>query len=233
MNMPTVFTIGESIYDIIFKNDKPVTARPGGSMLNSAVSLGRCGLRVEMITEMGKDHVGDLIQTFLKENGVFTSYVKPSPSFKTPVSLAFLDGHGQAQYSFYKHYPEDRLNINWPQAGRGDVVLFGSFYSLDPSIRGKISHFLKNAKQNGALIFYDPNIRKNHLHEIRELIHFVHENISLADIVRGSDEDFENLFGLTEGEKTFEYVQRTGCDHLIITRGNKGADLYSDHIRMK
>ena len=229
--MPTIFTIGETVYDIIFKNGQPEAARAGGSMLNSAVSLGRCGLKVEMITELGDDQVGKLVLEFLGNNGVSTSFIKPAAGFKTPVSLAFLDGSGDASYSFYKHYPEDRLKIKWPEPKKGDVVLFGSFYSLNQAIRDRIVSFVKKAKHNGALIIYDPNIRKNHLAEIRRLMHLVEENITLADIVRGSDEDFENLFGMIDSEKIYEKVMKAGCRNLIITRGKWGAELLSPNYR--
>jgi fructokinase len=110
-------------------------------------------------------------------------------------------------------------------------VLFGAFYSLDPAIRQKIAGFVKKAKQNGAFIMYDPNIRKSHLGETRKLMDYVEENIALADIVRGSDEDFENLFGLTEGEKVFEHISAAGCKYLIYTRNSQGAELFSDEVR--
>jgi fructokinase len=172
------------------------------------------------------------VLNFLTENGVSTSFIKPSAEFKTPVSLAFLDDKGNAQYSFYKHYPEDRLNITWPEAGRGDVVLFGSFYSLDQAIRSKIISFVKQAKQNGAIIIYDPNIRKNHLGEIRKLMHLVEENIALADIVRGSDEDFENLFGKNNNDDVFARIREAGSIALIITRNKEGVDLITSSIKL-
>jgi fructokinase len=77
----------------------------------------------------------------------------------------------------------------------GDVVLFGSFYSLDPAVHDKIISFVRKSKENGAIIIYDPNIRRNHLTEVIELMQNVGENISLAHIVRGSNEDFLNLYG--------------------------------------
>jgi fructokinase len=230
--MPTIFTLGETIFDIIFRQNQPVAAKPGGSMLNTAVSLGRCGLKVEMMTELGQDRVGRLVLDFLSENGVSTSFIKPTAGFKTPVSLAFLDEQGNAQYSFYKNYPEDRLNFIWPEASRGDVVLFGSFYSLDQAIRPKIISFIKKARQNGAIIIYDPNIRKNHLEEIRKLMHFVEENISLADIVRGSDEDFENLFGTNNPDEVFARIRENGNASLIMTRNKYGVDLLSSSLKI-
>lgn len=223
--MNSVFAIGETVYDIIFRNGQPVAARPGGSMLNSAVSLGRCGVKVEMITETGDDQVGKLVLDFLGENGVSTSFIRPVSGFKTPVSLAFLDDQGNANYSFYKKYPDERLNIEWPVAKHGDVVLFGSFYSLDPAVHDKITSFVRKSKENGAIILYDPNIRKNHLREIRGLIQGVGENISLAHIVRGSDEDFLNLFGLDNSEEITAKIRQYGCHNLIITRGREGAEV--------
>lgn len=230
--MPTIFTIGETIYDIIFVHGQPKAARPGGSMLNTAVSLGRCGMKVEMITELGRDQLGQMVLDFLAANGVSTSFIRPVDGFKTPVALAFLDENGNADYSFYIKYPENRLDYLLPEPKKGDVVLFGSFYSLDPPIRQKIVSFLEKARQNGAFIIYDPNIRKNHLEEIRKLMHLVEENISLADIVRGSDEDFENLFGINDGEKVFEKLKVVGCRNLIYTMSSKGADFFSDSLQV-
>jgi len=230
--MPTIFTIGETIYDIIFKQGQPVAAKPGGSMLNTAVSLGRCGLKVEMITELGQDKVGQTVLEFLAANGVSTSFIRPVDGFKTPVALAFLDENGNADYSFYIKYPENRLDYLLPEPKKGDVVLFGSFYSLDPPIRQKIVSFLEKAKLDGAFIIYDPNIRKNHLEEIRKLMHLVEKNIALADIVRGSDEDFENLFGTNNTDAVFVHIQEAGSKAVIITRSKEGVDLMTSSIKL-
>lgn len=222
-----IYAIGETVYDIIFRDGTPVAARPGGSKLNSAVSLGRCGLDVEMITEIGDDTIGRLVINFLKDNGISTSFIHPAKGCKTPVSLAFLDENGNASYTFYKQYPARRLEVEWPVAGKGDIVLFGSFYCLDPAVRLKLIPFLQQAKDNGAFIVYDPNIRKNHLAEVRKMIRQVVENIALSGIVRGSDEDFLNLFGTHDTEKIFKKISSSGCNHLIITKGSDGAEFMS------
>ena len=38
-----IYTIGETLFDIIFKNGQPQAGKAGGAMLNSSVSLGRIG----------------------------------------------------------------------------------------------------------------------------------------------------------------------------------------------
>ena len=70
--MRKIFGIGETVLDIIFKDGQPQAAKAGGSVLNSAVSMGRMGLPVSFISEYGLDDVGELIDNFLNENGVNT-----------------------------------------------------------------------------------------------------------------------------------------------------------------
>ncbi|MBU3927393.1 MAG: carbohydrate kinase, partial [Bacteroidetes bacterium] len=69
------YTLGESLLDIIFTNLNDVAAKPGGSMLNAAVSLGRMNLPVTHISEMGSNMVAELMLDFLEKNGVNTDYI--------------------------------------------------------------------------------------------------------------------------------------------------------------
>ncbi len=73
--MKRVVGIGETVLDILFKNDQPMKAVPGGSTFNSIVSLGRAGVDCAMVTEVGGDHVGDIICKYLVDNGVSAEYV--------------------------------------------------------------------------------------------------------------------------------------------------------------
>ena len=87
--MNKIIGIGETILDILFKNDQPVKAVPGGSVFNSMISLGRMGLDAHIVSEVGNDHVGDIVIKFLDENGVNSTSVYRFADAKSPVSLAF------------------------------------------------------------------------------------------------------------------------------------------------
>ena len=224
--MPHIYAIGETIYDIIFKNDEPQTAKAGGSMLNTVVSLGRLGLPVHFISEYGSDGVGDIIGGFLESNGVDTTHVYRYGNGKTAISLAFLNEQNDASYSFYKLYPEKRLELELPKFKTGDIVLFGAFYSLMPEIRKQLISFVTAARDAGALIIYDPNMRSPHKDEIESLREFIYENISLADIVRGSDEDFNTIFNIDNGADAYDIVRKYDCNYLIYTKSNTGVGIY-------
>ncbi|MCX6283821.1 MAG: PfkB family carbohydrate kinase [Bacteroidetes bacterium] len=216
-----IYAIGETVLDIIFRDGKPVSAIPGGSMLNSAVSLGRAGLRVEFISEYGCDQTGGIIESFLQENKVGTRYIRRYTEGKTALALAFLDRRSNASYSFYTSYPKIRMKDPLPKVNKGDIILFGSIYAITPGIHGKITQWIGKAKTSGALVVYDPNFRKSHLDKLEQARPWIIKNISLADIVRGSDEDFLTIFNLKKADEVRTKIRACGCNNLIITRNSK------------
>jgi fructokinase len=229
MVMKRVFCIGETVFDIIFKDEKPLSAKAGGAMLNTSVSLGRLGLHVSFISEIGEDIVGSSIVDFLIENSVDTSFIDRFAEGKTAIALAFLDKYENASYTFYKLYPKERLNIILPLPGEGDILLYGSFLSISADVRNRLIKFIKSAVERKAIILYDPNFRKPHLKDLPVVKDMILENIALSDIVRGSDEDFELIFGCRNADEAYEEVKSQGCELLIYTRGNKSVEFRSNH----
>lgn len=225
--MRRIFTIGETVLDIIFKDGIPVAAKPGGSMLNASVTLGRLNIPVCFLSEYGTDQVGNMIDHFLSTNGIDMRYSYRFKDGKSALALAFLDKYQNAEYSFYKAYPQKRLNIEIPDITGEDIVLFGSFYGISPEVRETVLKILLTAKENKALIIYDPNFRKSHLHQLNELLPFIQENIQLADIIKGSHEDFETIFKAVTPGTAFSTLNDP-TKVLIYTAGNKGAFMHSE-----
>ena len=229
--MRSVFGIGETILDIIFKEEQPYKAVPGGSVFNGLVSLGRLHIPVTFISEVGKDQVGDLILRFMEQNHISTQFIDRFPDGKSPISLAFLDANRNANYTFYKDYPLQRLDVPFPRIEADDIFIIGSYYALNPALRPRMVEFLQYARERKAIIYYDLNFRKAHAHEAIRLMPTVLENLEFADIVRGSDEDFLNLFGQQDGERVYADHIQFYCDRLITTQGAKGVDLYTSRFK--
>ena len=229
--MRSVFGIGETILDIIFKEEQPYKAVPGGSVFNGLVSLGRLQVPVTFISEVGKDQVGELILRFMAQNHISTQYIDRFPDGKSPISLAFLDANRNAKYAFYKDYPTQRLEVPFPRIEADDIFIIGSYYALNPALRPRMVEFLQYAHERKAIIYYDLNFRKAHAHEAIRLMPTVLENLEYADIVRGSDEDFLNLFGEQAGDRVYADHIQFYCGRLIATCGAKGVDLYTSRFK--
>lgn len=217
--MRKVIGIGETVLDIIFKNGKPIEAVPGGSTFNALVSLGRAGVNASFISEAGNDRIGEYIIDFLRENGVNADNVSIFPDTKSPLSLAFLDEHNNAEYIFYKDHPHDQLEYVLPTIEPDDIVLFGSFFALNPVVRPQVAAFLEYARKQGAILYYDVNFRASHQNEIMKITPNLIENLEYADIVRGSEEDFGILYKKPEADKVYQAEISFYCKKMICTRG--------------
>lgn len=228
--MRKVIGIGETILDIIFREEQPHAAVPGGSTFNGLISLGRLGVPVSFISEVGNDHVGDIILKFMQENSLTTDYIDRFPDGKSPISLAFLDADSNADYTFYKDYPKQRLEVPLPDINEDDIFIFGSYYSLNPALRNRMVEFLDYARERKAILYYDPNFRKAHAHEAIRLTPTVLENFEYADIIRGSDEDFLNLFGKTDMKQVYTEHIQFYCNRFITTHGADGVHLFAGRL---
>ena len=229
--MPRVIGIGETVLDILFKNDQPQKAVPGGSTFNSIVSLGRAGVPCAMITQTGSDHIGDMICDFLRKNGVSDEFVCRQPNTKSHITLAFLNEYNDAQYEFYKDHASDLLTELKSERvkelmNEGDIVLFGSFFAINPVIRSVVGRLLKAAHEAGAWLYYDVNFRKNHIAELPTIMTNIEENMRLANVVRGSMEDFDYLFGLQDPDAIYKRVGQY-CPRLILTDGARSIRVYT------
>jgi fructokinase len=219
--MRKIYGIGETVFDIIFKNERPQAAKAGGAMLNSTVSLGRIGLPVSFISEYASDNVGKIIDNFLSENGVGTGYVDHYKDGKTKLALAFLNERNDASYTFYQDYPEKRLSIDLPVICKDDIILCGSIYSITGEIMKKFMNLITKAKENDAIVIYDPNFRPSHSSDLETLMPMIIENMRAAKLVRGSNEDFKNIFGANTPDEAWNAVRKY-CDCLVYTANSEG-----------
>jgi fructokinase len=228
--MQRIITLGETVLDIIFRNGEPKAARPGGAMLNTSITLGRLGLPVTFISEYGKDEIGNLVDAFLRNNGVDTSSVFRFSEGKTAIALAFLDEQMNASYSFYKDYPAERLQTILPDIRKDDLFAFGSFFAITREIHRPLSRMIRQAKDRKTIIYYDPNFRKAHLNELDLLRPVLIENFRNAMIVRGSHEDFRYIFGAASAEEAFDAI---GKDNLILiyTQSADGVTLITPSLK--
>jgi len=231
--MRKVIGLGESVLDIVLKNNQPKSANPGGSVFNALISLGRCGLPCCFLTEMGDDYVATLTMDFMEKNGVDSHYVTQIPNSKSRISLAFLNKKNEANYQFYRDPEPENLVYTMPDICLDDLVLISSFYAVNPTIRYRVQPFLKKAQDSGAIIYYDVNFRANHASSIPAVLASVQENFSFAKIVRGSVDDFKILYGITDVDEIYKKYVSPYCKILILTDGANPVRIYTPDIHLQ
>ena len=228
--MRKVIGIGETILDILFRDGQPQAAVPVGSVYNAVISLGRMGQNVTFISETGNDRVGEMILANMRENGVDTANVNVFPEGKSPVSLAFLNERNDAEYIFYKDYPRQRLEVNMPEISSDDIIMIGSYFAITPVLRDKVKELLDRAHDAGAIIYYDVNFRSTHANEAIKLMPTIIENFEYADILRGSTEDFQNMFRQPDADKVYSNHVGFYCPNFICTDADGDVRLRTKHV---
>jgi fructokinase len=219
--MRKVIGIGETILDIIFQDKQAKKAVPGGSVFNCMVSLSRCRIPSLFISELGNDKVGRFIKDFMKENNLSTDYIDFFEGGSSPVSLAFLDDRQNAEYQFFKDFPEKRLQIEFPEINENDILILGSYFAVNPDLRENVRNLITYAKDRKAIVYYDINFRKAHAGERLELMDDFLENFGYSSIVRCSDEDLEVLFPGECREEIYQKRMAPYCPNFILTQGDK------------
>ncbi|MBQ0085076.1 MAG: carbohydrate kinase [Prevotella sp.] len=232
-----IIGLGETVYDIIFKDNQPLRAVPGGSTFNAIISLGRTRHLlpqkpdIYFISETGDDHVGQMIIDFLHDSGVSSEFVTINKGTKSHLSLAFLDENSDAHYTFYKDHENADIPDNCPAITASDILLFGSFFAINPVLRTRTRHILQQAHTAGAMLYYDINFRRPHLAQLDAVMPNITENYSLATIVRGSLDDFDILYDTRDKERIYREYVSPYCPYLIITDGGNAITIFTPHTR--
>lgn len=214
-----VVGVGETILDILFKNNQPVAAVPGGSSFNSIISVGRAGVPCAFVGYTGADVVGEQTVDFMQKNGVSTEYFEVREEEKSAVSLAFLNEKGDANYVFYKQPPMAKPDWKAPTLQANDVLLLSSYYAICKGTRPMITQLLEEAQKAGAMVYYDVNFRPGHVHELEALMPNIHSNFGMSSIVRGSADDFEIMYGTRDASLIYQKHIQAHCPIFICTAG--------------
>ena len=231
----TITGRGETVLDSIFQGGQPTAAVPGGSTFNAMVSLGRTAthtfpdVELRMVSQIGDDKVADIVTGFMEANGISTEAMVRVQG-QSSVSLAILDENRNASYEFFRDRSLPPFAAPELEFGSGDIVLFGSFFAINPATRVQVRELVQRAKAAGATVYYDINFRKNHrLDDARQQIE---ENIALSDIVRGSSEDIEAVWGSSDAAEVYSRHIVPICKHFICTRGADCTEVFSPGIAL-
>ena len=241
--MRKVIGIGETVLDVIFKNDQPTAAVPGGSTFNAMISLGRTAgvqfpdLPILMVTETGDDHIGDIIVNFMRKNHVSDQAVTRNQGTQSHISMAFLDANNDAQYEFYKDHKHASLQADKVTVPGGfeadDLVLFGSFFAINPVLRPYTSQLLQAAHKAGAILYYDINFRRSHIPDIPDTLGNIEQNCRWSTVVRGSAEDFGYLFGTVDPREIYSKHIQPLCPYFICTDGGRPVWVFTPDMTLQ
>ena len=205
----------------------------GGAPANVAAAVARLGGNAAMISQVGEDAFGTHILKVLRANGVDTSYVFRTGRANTGLAFVSLDAAGNREFSFFRN-PSADLFLEEGQIAPDmftecAALHFCSVDLVDWPVRAGHRRAVALAKQAGALISCDPNVRLPLWSSPADCQAAIREFLPSADLVKLSDDEVEFVTGCTDERAAAEKLFGMGCRLLIVTRGAAGSAAYTPH----
>lgn len=205
----------------------------GGAPANVAAAIARLGGNAAMISQVGEDAFGTHILKVLRANGVDTSYVFRTGRANTGLAFVSLDAAGNREFSFFRN-PSADLFLEEGQIAPDmftecAALHFCSVDLVDWPVRAAHRRAVALAKQAGALISFDPNVRLPLWSSPADCQAAIREFLPSADLVKLSDDEVEFVTGCTDERAAAEKLFGMGCRLLIVTRGAAGSAAYTPH----
>lgn len=203
------------------------TANPGGAPANLAVAAARLGAKTTFIGKVGRDSFGGYLRSCLEENGVDATGLTTDPLRNTTLAVVALDAAGERNFSFYRESSAD-VNLSAediPLSLLADTRFFhfGSVsLTCEPAYSATL-YAAQKAKENGAILSYDPNYRASLWPDKQTAIVRMQEPLTLVDVLKVSDEELPLLTGTTDLEAGSAILAAKGIRLVLVTLGAKGS----------
>ena len=223
---------GEALMDVYMGEATPtgmtLDARIGGSPLNVAQGLARLARPVAFLTGLSTDALGERLLASLRSEGVDTSLILRNDAPST-LSVVSVDASGVPRYAFHGNGAADRQITHdtlpaLPPATR--VLQFGS-YALAVEPVGSALRALAARERDRRLIAYDPNVRLNVEPDLAHWRAVVEQMVSIAHLVKVSDEDLGLLYPSETPEQVAARWLAQGAALVAVTRGRHGASAWT------
>ena len=219
----TITTIGEALIDFIpEQRDCPLKEVTtfyrvcGGAPTNVAAAF------------------GDYIVDQLEKCGIDTESICRTDAANTALAFVSLKTDGNRDFSFYRKPSADmlmepeQLQPAWLEDTA--VLHFGSVSLVESPMKQTHVRAIQLAKEQGAVISFDPNSRLPLFPSAEACQAAVREFLPYVDLLKVSDEELEFVTGETDIQNAAPLLFEQGCKMILYSKGKQGAMLLTPQV---
>ncbi|WP_417270012.1 carbohydrate kinase family protein [Celeribacter sp.] len=221
-----ILCAGEALIDMLprqsTQGEDAYAPYTGGAVFNTAIALGRLGAQTGFFSGFSNDFFGELLKSKLAESKVDASL---SVTADRPCTVAFVKlVNGHATYAFYDENTAGRMLSQDDLPALPDTVnaLFCGGISLPVEPCGAAYEALFAQAAPTCVTMIDPNIRPGFISDEPRFRARIEHMLSLADIVKVSDEDLIWLMGDGDIEAHIQTLLTQGPKLVCLTEGSEG-----------
>lgn len=231
-----VAALGELLIDFtengISSQGNPVfEANPGGAPCNVLAMLAKLGHKTAFIGKVGNDFFGEQLKAAIIEVGIAAQYLQMDEEVHTTLAMVYTYPDGDRDFSFYRNPGADMMltegEIPETLIKDSKIFHFGTLSMTHEGVRKATKKAICIAKEAGAILSFDPNLRPplwNSLDEAREQVLY---GLNYCDILKISDNEIQWLTGEEDYTEGVRWIQeRYQIPLILVSMGKEGSRAY-------
>ena len=207
-------------------------ANPGGAPCNVLAMLRKLGKHCAFIGKVGQDAFGDLLENVLRETGIDTKGLRRDLQVHTTLAFVHTMKDGERDFSFYRNPGADMMlcpeDLDMELLTSCRIFHFGSLSLTDESCRKATQEAVRTARDSGAWISFDPNLRESLWSNPGQAREQIEWGLDQCDILKIADNELTFMTGITDYESGAEKLlnKHRQIRLLNVTAGEYGSNSF-------
>ena len=213
-------------------------ANPGGAPCNVLAMLTKLGHKTAFIGKVGDDFFGKQLREAITEVGIDSTGLLSDPEIHTTLAMVHTYPDGDRDFSFYRNPGADMMltedEINTTFISQAKIFHFGTLSMTQDSVRAATKKAVKAAKESGALISFDPNLREPLWSSLELAKEQMNYGFSQCDILKISDNEIQFVTGKEDYDEGIRCLQeKYQIPLILLTMGKEGSRAYYKGMRVE
>lgn len=231
-----VTALGELLIDFIQNGESEqgnpmFEANPGGAPCNVLAMLTRLGHSTSFVGKVGNDFFGHQLKDAIQDVGIHADCLYMDDEVHTTLAMVHTFPDGDRDFSFYRNPGADMMlteeEIPEELIRNSKIFHFGTLSMTHEGVRKATQKAIEIAKNAGALISFDPNLRPplwNTLDDAREQILY---GLGQCDILKISDNEIQWLTGKDDYTEGVNWINsKYEIPLILVSMGKEGSRAY-------
>ena len=238
-----VIALGELLIDFTengasAQGNPLLEANPGGAPCNVLAMLQKLGKRTAFVGKVGRDMFGAQLREAAESAGICMDYLLEDTHVHTTLAFVKTFPNGDRDFSFYRDPGADMMlrsdELPLEAIKKARIFHFGTLSMTHPDVRFATRKAVTVAKETGALISFDPNLRPPLWYDLEEAREQIAWGLSRCDILKIADNELEFMTGETDFDKGAARLRESypNIKVLNVTAGADGSYSYTGGRRV-
>lgn len=212
-------------------------ANPGGAPCNVLAMLNKCGHPTAFVGKVGKDIFGLKLKATLEEVGIDTSNLIVDEDARTTLAFVQTFEDGDRDFSFFRNPGADMMltadEVNEELIRESRIFHFGTLSMTHDGVREATKRAIAVAKESGAVISFDPNLRPPLWKSLEDARVQVAYGLGQCDVLKISDNEIQWFTGEEDFDAGIARLrEQYRIPLILLSMGRDGSRAYYKDLKV-